>query len=316
MNKISSVLDDTIRLLTIHGYRVQRIVYPEDHNKRSIDVVASHEERKPLMIKVVNDTSDLRPGELSELRDCSNILGAAGLVVANNDNGEEIDDIVAHEKSGIFIVGVGGLRSTLGNSIYVVKRQGNYYMRVDGEKLRAERERKGYGLGDLAALLSVSRRAVYMYEREETDVSLQTALRLMEVFGDRVFRPINILEEEEKNRHIPKQRRYISSRLERLLSAIKDLGGELVETKRAPSDAVARVDKEKMVIVLSASKEKILLKKVSESAKVASSVNAKIVAIIRQASRQTIEEEVSDTELLDIYRSVDEFVNEIKYEKR
>ena len=155
-----------------------------------------------------------------------------------------------------------------------------------------------------------------MYEREETDVSLQTALRLMEVFGDKVFRPINILEEGEKSRYIPKQRRYISSRLERLSNAIKDLGGELVETKRAPSDAVARVDKEKMVIVLSASKEKILLKKVSESAKVASSVNAKIVAIIRQASRQTIEEGITDTDLLDIYRSIDEFVSEIRYEKR
>ncbi len=316
MDKISGVLDATIRLLTVHGYRVQRIVYPEDHNKRSIDVVAAHEERKPLMIKVVNDTTDLKPGELSELRACSSLLGAASLVVANNDNGEEIDDIVAHEKSGVFVVGIGGLKSTLENSIYVVKRQGNYYMRVDGEKLRAERERKGYGLGDLAALLSVSRRAVYMYEREETDVSLQTALRLMEVFGDKVFRPINILEEEEKSRYVPKQRRYVSSRLERLSSAIKNLGGELVETKRAPSDAVARVEKDKMVIVLSASKEKILLKKVSESAKVASSVDAKIVAIIRQASRQVIEEGVTDPSLLDIYRSVDEFVSEIKYERK
>ncbi len=315
MDSLDRVLDATVRLLVGHGYNVERIVYPEDHSKRSIDIVASHGERKPLMIKVVNDTSELKPGELSELRDCSSLLGAASLVVANNDNGEEIDDIVAHEKSGVFVVSVGGLKSTLEKSIYVVKRQGNYYMRIDGEKLRAERERHGYGLGDLASLLSVSRRAVYMYEREETDISLQTALRLMEVFGDKVFRPIDILE-EERSRYATKHHRQVSVRLEQISSAIKNLGGEIVETKRAPPDAVARVKDDKMVIVLSASKEKILAKKVSESAKVASSVDAKIVAIIRQASRQIIEDTVPDYDILDIYRSIEEFISEIKYEKK
>jgi putative transcriptional regulator len=314
--ELEKIFDETLRLLTSYGYTVEKISYPEDHDKRSIDIVASHVERKPLMLKITDDTSNLKASEINELRDCSSILGAAGLIVANKDNSDEIDDIVAHEKSGVFVVSPRGLKSTLDNTIYVVKRQGNYYMRVDGEKLRAEREKRGYGLGDVASLLGVSRRAVYMYEREEVDVSLQTALRLMDVFSDEIFKPIDILEEEQTSQSQQRVRRMASSRLTKLTESIKNLGGEIIETRRAPSDAVARIDSEKMVIVLSTYREKIFFKKLVESAKVASHVNARTVAILRSISRQIVEDEIDLDKDFDTYRSIDEFVKEIKLRQR
>ncbi|HID41872.1 MAG TPA: helix-turn-helix domain-containing protein, partial [Pyrodictium sp.] len=248
-------------------------------------------------------------------RECSLLLDAAGLVVADRDNGIEIDDVVAHERSGVYIVSAAGLRAALSNSIYVVRKQGNYYMRVDGEKLREERSRKGYSLGDLASMLSVSRRSIYMYEQEEVDISLNTALRLMDIFGEEVFKPIPILREKPEQRRIQRLpgRRVGSepSETEKAVETIVRAGGEAVETKRIPPDVVARLRDDKMLIVIERKRERRLEKRVYEAAKVAMKVVAKVIAVTR---RREYRSELEDYGV-DVYTSIDEFISEVSIEE-
>jgi len=316
MRTVEDVLRETIKTLQMHGYSVDKVVYPEDPRRRSIDVVASRNGRNPLLVKIVEDTAQLQSRELRELRECSLLLDAAGLVVANRDSGVEIDYMVAHERSGVYVVSAAGLKAALNNSIYVVRRQGNYYMRVDGEKLREERVRKGYSLGDLAAMLSVSRRSVYMYEQEEVDISLNTALRLMDIFGEEVFRPIPILREKPEQRRTQRfaMRRIVGDSTEtgKAIETIVRAGGEAVETKRIPPDVVARLGDDKMLIVIERRRERRLEKRVYEAAKVAMKVVAKVIAITR---RREYCNELEDYGV-DIYTSFEEFVSEVGGEDR
>ncbi|BES80761.1 transcriptional regulator [Pyrodictium abyssi] len=315
MKSVEDVLWETIRTLQMYGYSVDKVVYPEDPRKRSIDVVASRNGESPLLVKIVEDTAQLQSRELRELRECSLLLDAAGLVVANKDGGVEIDYMVAHERSGVYVVSAAGLEAALNNSIYVVKRQGNYYMRVDGEKLREERMRKGYSLGDLAAMLSVSRRSVYMYEQEEVDISLNTALRLMDIFGEDVFKPIPILHEKLEQKRVPRlPRRRVgneSSEAGKAIETIVRAGGEAVETKRIPPDVVARLGDDKMLIVIERRRERRLEKRVYEAAKVAMKVVAKVIAITQ---RREYRAELEDYGV-NIYTSFEEFVSEVGVEE-
>jgi len=315
MRVAEDVVRETIKTLQMYGYSVDKVVYPEDPRKRSIDVVASRRGGNPLLVKVIDDAVQLQPRELRELRECSLLLDAAGLVVADRDNGIEIDDVVAHERSGVYIVSAAGLRAALSNSIYVVRKQGNYYMRVDGEKLREERSRKGYSLGDLASMLSVSRRSIYMYEQEEVDISLNTALRLMDIFGEEVFKPIPILREKPEQRRIQRLsgRRVGSepSETEKAVETIVRAGGEAVETKRIPPDVVARLRDDKMLIVIERKRERRLEKRVYEAAKVAMKVVAKVIAVTR---RREYRSELEDYGV-DVYTSIDEFISEVSIEE-
>lgn len=308
MRSLDEVMWETIRTLQSHGYSVEKIVYPEDPRRRSIDIVASRSGGSPLLVKVVEDAASLQPREFRELRGCSLLLDAASLVVADRDGDTELDYMVAHERSGVYVVNTEGLEAALDNSIYVVKRQGNYYMRINGERLREERTRKGYSLGDLASLLSVSRRSVYMYEQEEVDVSLSTALKLMEIFGEEVFKPIPILgEKPEPRRHMLVRHGSPHGDVGKALEAIARAGGDAVETKRIPPDVVARIGADKMLIVIERKRERRLEKRVYEAAKVASRVLARVIAITRRSGASGLEEYGAQ-----VYRGLEEFASEVE----
>jgi putative transcriptional regulator len=274
-------------VLRSSGYRVERINYPDEHRRRSIDVIAVGHGRE-MLLKVVEDTRDLAVSDVRELNACSKVLRVPGIIVAESDTGDDIDYMVAHERAGTFAVSVEGLRSALENSIYVIKRQKNYYMRIDGEKLRQKRLEKGYSLGDVASRLSVSRRSVYLYEQGETLVSLSVALKLMELFGEDIFKSFDILGGEDL---VPEERRqariYASlsqtssrSQLARILAS---MGYRVAATRRIPPDLVAGSDsKRRVIVVVEKRRDYTLERRVEEAVKVADQLQAEVVAVTRR----------------------------------
>ena len=270
MERLEELAARTEAILRSHGYRVARIEYPVEHDKRSIDLVAVRGE-KPLLVKVAEDAASVATGDVRELQGCSRVLHGAGLVVAERDAGEEIDDIVAHERMGVYVVSPQGLEAALHGSIYVVKRQKSFYMRVDGRRLREARLEKGYSLGDVASMLSVSRRSVYLYEQEESLVSLPVALKLMEIFGEDIFKPFDVI--EEQGGEPPRSPRG------KIGESLSRAGLAVVETKRIPPNAVASGTRSKIVVIIERRRERDIERRVEEAERVASSIKAYVIAV-------------------------------------
>ncbi|ABM79911.1 transcriptional regulator [Hyperthermus butylicus] len=314
--RLDELLEATVRLLYSQGYSVEKISYPENPQRRGIDVVASKSNGEALLVKVIEDAAQLGPKDVRELRQCSRLLEASGIIVAERSNGVEIDDIVAIEKSGVYVVNVDGLGAALRNEVYVVHRQGNLYMRVNGEKLREERLRRGYSLGDLASLLNVTRRSVYLYEQEEVDVSLSTALKLMEIFGDEIFKPIPVIARERGREHSYQGQlkptmqapRTASGEASRAIRGIIEAGGEAIETKRIPPDIVARINDDKLLILIERRRDKKFEKRVYEAVKVATRVSARIMAVVSSSEYVS---EVRAFGEVDVYRNVEEMLRDI-----
>ncbi|GEM_PF-4130043 len=285
--RLAELLDSVDMLLRMYGYRVEHIRYPDEPSRRSIDVVAV-KDGKEMLVKVVEDTRDLSATDVRELNACSNVLEAAGIIVAGSDNGEEIDYMVALEKGGTYAVSVEGLESALRGGVYVVRRQNNYYMRVDGAKLKEKRLEKGYSLGDVAAYLSVSRRSVYLYEQEESLVSLPVALKLMELFGEDIFKPFNIIEQEHAHREA---RIYASlsqtSSKAQLARILASHGYSVAATRRIPPDIVAdksgaKKGKSRIIVVVERKRDSVLERRIEEAKRVANQLQAEIVAFTQR----------------------------------
>jgi len=284
--RLAELLEAVDALLRMHGYRVEHIRYPDEHSRRSIDVVAVGEGRE-VLLKVVEDTRDLSSTDLRELNACSSVLDAAGIVVADSDHGEELDYMVAIEKGSSYAVSVDGLQSALRGGVYVLRRQNNYYMQVDGKKLKEKRLEKGYSLGDVANYLSVSRRSVYLYEQEGSLVSLPVALKLMELFGDEIFKPIDIMSfsqaRKESKVYAPSAQTSGRAQLAHILAAY---GYSVAATRRIPPDIVAGKEDEgrrdRIIMVVERRRDVVLERRVEEAKRVASQLGAEVIAVTRR----------------------------------
>jgi putative transcriptional regulator len=283
LSELERMLSDVRNTLVSHGYRVELINYPKDHDKRSIDVIAVHEDKKPLLVKVVRDVADLTVNELRELQNCGTVLQAQGIIVAESDHGVDIDDIVAHEKMNMYVVSVDGFKAALRKSIYVLRKQNNYYMKVDGKKLREKRLEKGYSLGDIAHMLSVTRRSVYMYEQEESMVSLSTGLKLVEIFGEEVIQPIDIIDEglQSQGGEYGRPRSTPRTRLARVLA---ESGYNVAETRYVPPNAIASSEntETRMVVIMEKGRVEDFEVRLGESERVAKHINAYLIAVVNK----------------------------------
>ena len=308
--RLNELFNEVSSLLRESGYHVERISYPSEHRRRSIDLVAVNiESGRSLLVKVVSDVEDLSGSDYRELHSCSQVLGAAGLVVAEKEGGEEIDPMVAIEKGGTYAVSVEGLRSVLEGGVYVVKRQSNFYMKVDGERLREERLRRGYSLGDVAARASVSRRSIYLYEQEESLVSLNVALRLMELFGEEIFKPFDVIGEQERG---SREKVFAaisqSSSKTQVARILASMGYSVAATKRIPPDVVAGREesgtRRRIVIVTERKRDTEFERRVEEAEKIARSLRARVIAYSRRRR------ELGGVETLSSIEELRELLNE------
>jgi len=266
------------------GYRVEIVSYPTSHDKRSIDLLAAST-TKNIFIKIVEDLKHVNNREASELKGLSTVLDAHPLIVAEKEEGVELDDMAAYEKHGLYAVNVGGLEAALENSIYVVKRHGNFYMRIDSKKLREFRRVRGLSLGDLAELVGVSRKTVYEYERSNMDVSLSTAIRLLEVIGDEIFKPIPVLDRQEKSVKRSTKRMAADTVAERkIILQVEKRGGEAIHSRHSPIDIGVRFAEKKAVVIVEHKHDADIGFRGEEAVKIAKAASAEKIALIRHAN--------------------------------
>ena len=310
-SRLEELYTRVVDALEKRGYRVEIVSYPTSHDKRSIDLLAAGT-TKNIFIKVVEDLKHIDNREASELRGLSTVFDAHPLIVAEKEERVELDDIAAYEKHGLYAVNIGGLEAALENSIYVVKRHGNFYMRIDSEKLREFRRVRGLSLGDLAKLVGVSRKTVYEYERSNMDVSLSTAIRLLEVIGDEIFKPIPVLDKQEKPAKQSTKRMSTDTVAERrIILQVENRGGKAVHSRHSPVDIGVRFAEKKAVVVVEHKRDTDIGLRSEEAVKIAEAASAEKIALVRHANLR------KDLEALgyDVVRTPEELLELVVGEK-
>ncbi|HDO19384.1 MAG TPA: helix-turn-helix domain-containing protein [Thermoplasmatales archaeon] len=125
--------------------------------------------------------------------------------------------------------------------IQVYAAPGGFYVRIDGQRLREERERRNLSRGDLARMLHVSRRAIKMYE-EGMDARVEVAALMEEFLHPDVIKSFDLLKPVKHVRPKPNisETDWLYTFQKEIFSMVEKIGYKVIPLRRCPFEAVSR----------------------------------------------------------------------------
>jgi len=193
-----------------------------------------------VLIKTSGNLEAIPREHASEFRLIAQRLSVAPIFVGLPTSKSRIENDVVYSRHGIPAVTLATLLDAFVNGEYplVEAQPGGFYVQLDEGAIQARRKELGLSLGELASMISVSRRTVYGYECGLAKATVSTALKLETVLGVPIVRHINIFKLRKHRHHeLPKQL-IENTFLHKVLRKLKSLGFLAAVTKKAPFDFI------------------------------------------------------------------------------
>jgi putative transcriptional regulator len=238
-----------------------------------------------VLVKVNSDVDTFSYQDSRELKVIAGRVSAASLIVSQQTHGKLLKDDTVYSRNGVFVVTEKTIKNialqTANPLIYA--GPGGYSVEIDGALVEKRRKALGFSVGKLAAMIGVSRRTLYGYERGLTRASVKSAYKLAETLGVPIATPINVLERTRKQRQCllikAKQAIVEKTLLQKLFK--KFAFCDISPVHKAPFDFVMNVPEGKYVIVgsVALNGEKNLENRVEEILSVCQVVRAHPVLI-------------------------------------
>ena len=203
------------------------------------DIVARKDD-KILFIKVLEDANSITPDMTHQLLKAASALHASPLIISDKAT-SKLKDNVIYTRYNIPTVNLATFTSCLNNApLYMVSKQSGVTAQIIGSKLKEMMEKEEVSLGKLSRVVGVSKRMLLKYENEDAEISVQRAIKMYGIFGDQVFKKIDIFSAQHETHTIPSSDIAIK---------YEDLGFMVTETRKVPFDMVA--NKENTLILTS-----------------------------------------------------------------
>jgi len=213
--------------------------FPHLENGKVSDVIVKSKNEVYTVI-VTEDGSKVSKKRVGALTMLAKGIGAKPIIVSERLGNEKLLEDVVYERHKTAVVNLETFEKILeGDKIYLRKKKSVFTVSIDSRKLREICEENGISLGELANFLGVSRKSVYEYLRGRKDVSVDVAIKLAELFGDDILKPVELDEFEgirmEVEPHTPLEEKV----LERVSSPVHvpkgnvSLGGKVDDVEFA-----------------------------------------------------------------------------------
>jgi putative transcriptional regulator len=272
--------EETTSILRRAGCRVEIISYPPEN--RGIDIVAYRDIGKPLVIKVSEDLEEVSKAELEDLEKSGKAYSAVSLLIALRRGSSELEDDIIYEKRGVFAITVRTLEKylTKNEKPIVIYSRGGYYLKIDSKVFREKLREYGYTRGELAELLKVTKKTIYLYERGELLVPVDKGLILAELIGEDIFEDLDfanqqgIMYSEEITSDTPRDE--IEEVLWELASKLNKL---FLNFTRTPIDIAVKNNTMIIPITKAINTNGLLRSKIENAEKIADLVNAPLVVV-------------------------------------
>ena len=190
---------------------------------------------KILLIKVLEDANAVSKEYTSAMNTISSYIGAVPVIIAEKA-GNKLEDNILYTRFDLYTLNFNTFVNSIKNKFPFVKRtQAGFTVSIAGNKLRKKREEKGYSLNYLSKKVGVTSRMIDKYEKGNSEITINNAMKLYDIFGHQVFNEINIFSGNNKIKSSYKSdfsKKYI------------DLGFEASDTNKSPFDIIAKKDNE------------------------------------------------------------------------
>lgn len=163
--------------------------------KYCIDEVIVYESTGIVLNKQVEDASLVSRSMSEEIRAMGDFFDALPVISADKIHGEKVEEGVVYSRHRVAVLSRKTLDDILNKKTedpLVHMSRGGIYVKVRGDTLRKLREKRGLSRSDVASKLRVSSRMVAMYEENLSDVTLEVAERLENLFGSEVFERLSL----------------------------------------------------------------------------------------------------------------------------
>lgn len=184
-----------------------------------------------LLIKVLEDANSVSKEYVNEMNMISAYINAIPLIVAEKA-GSKLEDNVLYTRFDIYTLNLATFFNSINNKFPFIKRtQAGLTASIDGNKLRKKREQLGYSLNYLSKKVGVTKRMIVRYENERSEITINKAMKLYNIFGGDVFNEVDIFSSNNTIKNNDKSdfsKKYV------------DLGFEAADTKKTPFDIIAR----------------------------------------------------------------------------
>ena len=164
---------------------------------KSFDVVARRG-RDLVLLKILGNVDAFDGPTGLAMRRLGQFLSATPLVIGLRTRNKDLEPGVMYLRHGVPVLSPDTAYNLFieGVEPLVYAAPGGLYVDIDGDVLADKREERGWSLGRLAGELGVSRRTVSKYE-DGMDASVDVAMRLEELFGGDLTRPLDVREGAE-----------------------------------------------------------------------------------------------------------------------
>lgn len=216
------------------------------------DLIAKKADLK-LLIKILKNIDSLSTEQSEELLNIARVLQAVPLIIGSRTRNSVMEEGAVYERFGIKAVTFSTFQDQVkGSPPVVYANRGGFFVNIDGKVLKETRERLNISVGELAEVSRVSRKTIYKYEQNEANPSAEVAIKIEEYLDVPLIKGINITDylegisltkaREEAFEKILKEGEDFKVKVIEILG---DTGFNLLETTKAPFDAVAEESKAK-----------------------------------------------------------------------
>jgi len=224
----SNLIDRLGMFLLKDGFTVKSLT------RNCFDLLARKQD-KILLIKVLEDANAVSKEYSYEMNMVASYIGAVPVIIAEKA-GNKLEDNVLYTRFDLYTLNFATFVNSIRNKFPFVKRtQAGFTASIAGNKLRKKREEMGYSLNYLSKKVGVTSRMIDKYEKGDSEITINKAMKIYDIFGNEVFKEINIFAGNNKI-----ESRYKSDFSKKYI----DLGFEAADTKKSPFDIIAKKDNE------------------------------------------------------------------------
>lgn len=208
----------------------------------SFDLVARR--GKHLVIfKVLSNIDAFTDQVAKDLKSIACLLRASLVLIGEKDGSAKLEDDVVYFRNGVPTITPTTLRNHFVHNlpIQIYAAPGGFYVKIDGKKLREEREKRNLSRGDLARILHVSRRAIKMYE-EGMDARIDVAAQIEEFLDPSIIKEFDLLQPLKLQRINLKiaDMEWMYNFQKEILSIVESIGYKVIPMRRCLFDAISK----------------------------------------------------------------------------
>jgi len=259
---------------------------------KSFDVVARRG-NDLILLKILGNVDAFDGPTGLEMRRLGSFLSGTPLVIGLRTRDKELEPGVMYLRHGVPVLSPDTAYNLFieGVEPLVYAAPGGLYVDIDGDVLADRREERGWSLGQLAGELGVSRRTVSKYE-DGMDASVDVAMRLEELFGDDLTRPLDVgdgadaLGEDEAVPEAPPDAEDAGA-----MGVLSRVGFIVHQTARAPFRTVSEDadDDERLLLTGHSTFNKTAEKRARIMGSISRVVGTRSVYFVDDAKRESVE---------------------------